>query len=393
MRTFRRFCATLIAVLLVMGTVSATSFADTAYPAADKQTFGSTTSFEKHLVLDKNANVPAAKFSFSVTAGGAIAETDTTLPVLAGLTPQKVKIGDTNKETVFTAGQAATAGAADDGIANSTDKKYASNTVAVDFTGVKFPEPGIYRYIITETAVPASDTSGRFTHDSVTERTLDVYIVDDGTGALTVAENGYVMYAGRVTTAPSATVAEPAGKSNQYVNKYNTLNLSVKKTVSGNQASRDKYFKFTVKIENAGAGTVVNVDTTGCKTTPVQTAATKYTADEMKTANNITSLTAGEDGKIEHTFYLAHNDVVKITGIPRSATYAVTEEKEDYTNTPPSNASGTLTDSDAELVFLNTRSGDIPTGIVMSIAAPLVLVIAGICGLAVFKKKKSKNGR
>ena len=392
MRTFRRFCATLIAVLLVMGTVSATSFADTAYPA-DKQTFGSTTSFEKHLVLDKNANVPAAKFSFSVTAGGAIAETDTTLPVLAGLTPQKVKIGDTNKETVFTAGQAATAGAADDGIANSTDKKYASNTVAVDFTGVKFPEPGIYRYIITETAVPASDTSGRFTHDSVTERTLDVYIVDDGTGALTVAENGYVMYAGRVTTAPSATVAEPAGKSNQYVNKYNTLNLSVKKTVSGNQASRDKYFKFTVKIENAGAGTVVNVDTTGCKTTPVQTAATKYTADEMKTANNITSLTAGEDGKIEHTFYLAHNDVVKITGIPRSATYAVTEEKEDYTNTPPSNASGTLTDSDAELVFLNTRSGDIPTGIVMSIAAPLVLVIAGICGLAVFKKKKSKNGR
>ena len=67
MRTFRRFCATLIAVLLVMGTVSATSFADTAYPA-DKQTFGSTTSFEKHLVLDKNANVPAAKFSFSVSA-------------------------------------------------------------------------------------------------------------------------------------------------------------------------------------------------------------------------------------------------------------------------------------------------------------------------------------
>ena len=183
------------------------------------------------------------------------------------------------------------------------------------------------------------------------------------------------------------------GKSNQYVNEYNTLNLSVKKTVSGNQASRDKYFKFTVTIENAGAGTVVNVDTTGCKTAPVQTAATKYTADEMKTANNITSLAAGEDGKIEHTFYLAHNDVVKITGIPRSATYAVTEEKEDYTNTPPSNASGTLTDSDAELVFLNTRSGNIPTGIVMSIAAPLVLVIAGICGLAVFKKKKSKNGR
>ena len=193
MRLFRRFGATLIAVLLVMAAVSASSFADTAYPS-NKQTFGGTTSFNKYLVLRQDADVPAAKFTFSVSAGAAIPETDTTLPVLAGLSPAGVKIGDTNKQTVFTAGQATTDGAADDGIANSTDKKFATNTVTVDFTGVKFPEPGIYRYVITEAAVPASDTSGRFTHDSVTERTLDVYIVDDGTGALTVAENGYVMY-------------------------------------------------------------------------------------------------------------------------------------------------------------------------------------------------------
>lgn len=393
MRLFRRFCATLIAVLLVMAAVSAISFADTAYPS-NKQTFGGTTSFNKYLVLRQDADVPAAKFTFSVSAGAAIPETDTTLPVLAGLSPAGVKIGDTNKQTVFTAGQATTDGAADDGIANSTDKKYATNTVTVDFSSVKFPEPGIYRYVITEAAVPASDTSGRFTHDDVTERTLDVYIVDDGTGTLQVAENGYVMYSGRVTTAPSATETKPDGKSSQYVNEYHTQNLSVTKKVAGNQGSHDKYFKFTVKIENAGAGTVVYVDTTACKTAPTQSAATNtaYTAEVMQTANNITSLTAGEDGKIEHVFYLAHDDTVTVTGIPKGATYSVTEDKEDYANTPPSNASGSIADADVEVLFTNTRTGNVPTGILMSIAAPVLLVIAGICGLVLFRKKKSKNG-
>ena len=41
---------------------------------------------------------------------------------------------------------------------SDTDESYASKTMTVDFSGVTFKEPGIYRWIITETAV--NDVTG-----------------------------------------------------------------------------------------------------------------------------------------------------------------------------------------------------------------------------------------
>lgn len=54
--------------------------------------------------------------------------------------------------------------------------------------------------------------------------------------------------------------AEAGEKNVAYVNEIEFHKLTVKKTVKGNQGSTDKYFKFTIEVENAGPGTILQLD-------------------------------------------------------------------------------------------------------------------------------------
>ena len=376
MKTVRKLLGVLLAVLLIsalaLNPVTA-SAADAYEPVA-----GTTTDFTKYLVVSNDANIPAATFSFTVEPGAAVAAGEGTLAVLAGLDADKVVIED----TTFTAGQDTTAGAAEDGIVNTTEKKYAQNTVTVDLTQVRFPEPGVYRYIITESA-----SDDPFVNDATATRTLDVYVGDDN-GALAI--EGYVMYSGTLTTGPSADAATADGKSAKFVNEVETANLTFSKTVEGNQGARDKFFLFTLTIENAGAGTIVNVTVDG--TTPTKTAATIYEAAVMtgEDGNGVTTLTADAEGKIVHNFYLSHGDSVTVTGVPKTATYALTEVKEDYENTPPTNASGSFADGNATVAFTNTREGVIPTGVAMTLVPGAAILLIAAAALVILNRKKSK---
>lgn len=412
MKKHARFLTTLLAAVLLVAAALPSAFAANAYTAIP----GTTTEFNKYLVVDNDANIPAAEFGFTIAAGTAVDANTTsgTLEVLAGPGAEEIVIG-TDGKTTFTAGQTTTPGAANDGITNSTDKKYAVNVVTVDLTKVSFNEPGVYRYIITETA--QTDTTGRFVNDGTTTRTLDVYIEDDN-GGLKVA--GYSMYTGTITAGPSATAnnasavapaangAEPDGatKSKQYVNSVVTKNLEFGKEVTGNQGSKDKYFKFTLTIENAGNGTIVNVNTDGAKTAPPKTPATVYDAATMSAANTITGgqLTADKDGKITHDFYLADGDYILITGIPKGATYALTEAAEDYTSSNgiaaeiakggiahTDSVSGRIADTHVNTGFTNTRSGVIPTGVLLTVAPFAAIMAVGAVGIIVMVGKKRKR--
>ena len=124
----------------------------------------------KYLVMDQNANVPNATFSYSIAAGSEIPASGKSPRVNAGIEADKVEISSTE----FQAGD--TTYTVDEGIVSLTsDQKFAKNTAVIDFSKVTFEEPGIYRYVITE-----NDITGEqgITKDS-NSLYLDVYVTSD----------------------------------------------------------------------------------------------------------------------------------------------------------------------------------------------------------------------
>ncbi len=504
------------------------------------QTFTSYNAAElkKILVIKDDANIPKVSFGYTASAGAAVAATETTHAVLAGVSPANIKWVEEQTKTVTNANDtfdvdnvgehsAGTAGASftlkyaaqdvhdDNGgkitgavdtntmaagsdnvllnntstavDGNSTDVYYAIKTMRLDFTDCGFTEPGIYRYVITE------DNSAQdgVTYDPTLTRTIDVYVADatytpytSGTAGETQNKlriAGYVMYKGTVTAAPAkpgtanpgtastledgldntakgdngAYYGTPNGyevsettKSEGFKNTYVTHELTFSKEVTGNQASKDKFFKFKLEIKNATIGNVFDVDITNAEgsvpdTDTVNAAtqnsyasqinAAQLVADDSKTlaADGYTfTLNSGSDsvGTITAYYYLQHGDKVIIKGLPDNTSYAITESQEDYTAalvltgdtkngdaTTGTEINNTLTvvdtdendanwtagytdtalQEDTNAKFTNTREGTIPTGVILSIAAPAAVGAAAIGGIAFIlirnKRRKSEE--
>ena len=365
-----------------------------------------TTTFDKYLVMDAQAEVPNASFTYAVTAGTAKAYNvaDKKFEILAGVDADKVTmagVGSNVANTItYTQGDATL----NDENAlvkdyNNATEKYAKKTATLDFSACKFTEPGIYRYIVTE-----SGTNQGVTNDADATRVVDVYVNDASEGGeykLTIA--GYVLHS-NADDAPDVSLGENNGSTGTYVgtksqgftNSYDTSDLTVKKAVSGNQASRDKYFEFTVNIAGAVPGTVYDVDLTSADATTKTNAAT-ITANEGKT--NPATLTVGADGTVTQKFYLAHDQEIVIQGIAKDSTYNVTENAEDYKSTAAGvdgytdAVNGTVVSTDLKTSYLNTRDGVIPTGVIMTVAPFAAVTLLGGAGVVtmVMKKKKSSE--
>ena len=192
--------------------MAATAFAGVGTPvlAAAGTNYGTTiegtktTTFDKFLVMDKQANVPNATFTYAVTAGNAKAYdvAGKKFQVLAGVDANKITMagvgeGAAANSIVFKQGDGSdthdtTKDAYVKGLA--AGKKYALKTATLDFSAVQFTEPGVYRYIITE-----SGTNQGITNDADLTRVLDVYVNDASadvdvtfTKKMTIA--GYVLH-------------------------------------------------------------------------------------------------------------------------------------------------------------------------------------------------------
>lgn len=381
MKKHARFLTTLLAAVLLVAAALPSAFAFKYTAVA-----GTSTTFYKYLVMDVDANVPNATFAFTVAPGTAIAATENRVAVLAGIgTP-------TIAEVTFAPTDSTTAGLPSDTDTATAGQQYATQTAKVDFSGISFTEPGIYRYIVTETAT----TNQGVTNDESATRTLDVYVTDND-GALEVSS--YVLHTG--TDAPAAgtdkgsadvsnTGDKLGDKSAGYTNTYDTSNLTFSKTVSGNQASRDKYFAFTVTIRGAVAGTVYDVDLTKAD---VNISANPNDATTC-IGNAVTQpqrLTVPADGTVTQVFYLQHGQEITIKGLAKGTEYAVTENPEDYKQTAPDNASGTIVSEDVTAAFTNTRSGVIPTGVLLTVAPFAAIMAIGAVGILVMVGKKRKR--
>lgn len=374
-----------------------------------------TTAFDKYLVMDKEAEVPNASFTYAVTAGKAKAYdvAGKKFEVLAGVDADKVTMAGVGTKTAGTITYKPGDATLNDENALVKDydnsfKKYAKKTATLDFSACRFTEPGIYRYIVTE-----SGTNQAVTNDADATRVVDVYVMNDDSdddydyqcGKLKIA--GYVLHS-NADDAPDVSLGENHGsagsyagtKSQGFTNSYDTSDITIAKEVSGNQASRDKYFEFTVSITDAVPGTVYHVELMAPSTTPSNAAT--ITANEGKT--NPTTLTVGADGTVTQKFYLAHRQAIMICGVAKDTKYKVTENAEDYKSTsldavdredraitPVVAPSGTVASEDIVTGYLNTRDGVIPTGVIMTVAPFAAVTLLGGVGAVTMVMKKRKS--
>ncbi|MEE3406162.1 MAG: FctA domain-containing protein, partial [Acutalibacteraceae bacterium] len=279
MKKYRQF-ANLIASAAVIASIAAVpmsaSAAGTPYtPGLTDATDGvdpvsqNVTMIDKYLVMDVNANVPNASFDFSIAPYDSssaektviTAASGTNLAVINGVTTQ------TSGTLDFKAADAANTGSAAAGVATfaqgdttvtegaagadtavvwqdatAGNEKYAKKTLTLDFSTVQFTEPGVYRYLITETGSNQGVTNdtGVTGEDQNTYRTLDVYVEDYADYYAKLADNsgytapngkqlfiaGYVLYEGKHSDAPSATAATTTNKSSSYTNAYTSYDLT-----------------------------------------------------------------------------------------------------------------------------------------------------------------------
>lgn len=390
---------------------------------------GTSTTFTKYLVVPNDTNIPALTFTYTIAGGTAVDGDANNLPIYSGTDTNRVTGTPTVGPASFTAGQTTEDGKANDGIANDTDHRYASSIVTVDFSSVYYSEPGVYRYIITEVNDPSIAPSN-VTYDSQLVRTLDVNVVNDTRegyeGKLQVAS--YVMYYGTVTGSQSKQNVQDTNKKAQakdnpattdvdesiksgdkcdnYINKFPSQSLYVGKKIDGNQASKDKYFKFTVALSNAGAGTIINVagDFTNTKIEKNVNGATT----DLPTGGytNPPTITVGADGTVSVDYYLQGDQYIQLQGVPTGATYTVSEATETYvkdgyvcddTVTKSFTMDGltgvTFDDKLSDTVaagtdyatgYTNTKDGTIPTGIIISVAGLLIVGIIAVIGFVFF---------
>lgn len=384
---------------MVMTLVLCMTTALPAFAANTAPTTNLTTTFKKYLVMDKDANVPDADFSFTITAGTAAANGSQVIyagddarvigfPVLkvdgTGSKPSAT-ISFNPTDTAYTSLEP------DDTVTLKAEQKYAKKTVTVDFNDVDFNAPGIYRYIITESATSQDGIA----NDTTMTRTLDVFVeyANAEQGGQLVVSN-YILYPGTKT---DATDVDAGTKDDGFTNTYSTNDLTLEKQVTGNQGDRDKYFTFTVNITGAVAGTVYTVDLTNAEASP--------TVDGTPKTNKAT-LTA-TSGEVNATYYLKDDQFIVIQGLTGNTNYTITETsytddgyKTSYIIDSENSVEANTTDSktmgttDHTVTFTNEKTGQIPTGILLEIAPYIILGVVVLAGfVALFATRRRRTSK
>ena len=405
-----RLTAVLAAATVLLMQATPLQAGTTYAPVAGEQT-----QFDKYLVMKEGANVPNVGFAFSIAKGTAVPYSDGHSEILEGVGTPTISWDDSNTDSIadFKAGDATiSASAADrpstDYVKNlGSGEKYAKHTATVDFTGVSFPEPGIYRYVITETA----STAPGITNDSDLTRTLDVYVLDDSTEtAKKLKVDKYILHAGDVEVPADKDAGTEASdyKSQGFTNKYETYDLTFSKTVTGNKGSKDKYFKFTLNVEGAVPGTKYDLSyaddgnsaTTDGNADSVSGNNTATKSDYRNRNQPTSPLLVGSDGKVSATFYLQHGQKIAVRGIAPKTKYSIEEDKENYSPSATADE-GTISESkdkvtvaeaskDNVAAFTNNNEGTPATGVVLAVL-PFAAVIGIGCAAVLASGRRRRD--
>lgn len=367
-----KFWQQLLAMIVTVFLASTSMITVVPTNAANIPVNGGTTTFNTYLVMNANANVPNVTFSFSIAPGTAVAASGDNPAIYAGIGTPIVG------SATFTANDKdTTPGTPTD--SSLSNRKYATKEVTVDFSGISFNAPGIYRYVVTE----SENTDSGITNDSLNTRTLDVYVEYAENSDRELIVGGYVLHTGIQATPTQEQ------KSSGFTNTYTTYDLTLTKNVTGNQGDRDKYFEFTINITNAKPETVYTVDLPGSE----------------NDNRNTDTIVVGEKGTATVNYYLKDNQSIVIQGLTATTKYQITETDysgDGYTTTYKLDGGAAATGNtfDAEsmgsgnhtVTFTNNKEGTVPTGIILESAPYLILgvvVIAGAVALFVTGRRRT----
>ncbi len=400
----RRWTAGILAGLCLMAGSMPAQAAGSNYTAVN----GETVSFDKYLVMDSQANVPNQSFEFTIApAAEGLADLSGKLVLQSGsassvqgaptiASGQAVfAVGDTTYTSVQKHLDTGTRQAtqANDNVTLEEGEKYARKQVQVDFSQVSFSEPGVFRWVITETE---NDKLG-ISNDADATRNMDVYVVDND-GTLIV--QAYVLHNDDSFQADKqGQGAEPAyGKCPGYMNRYTTHDLTLSKTVTGNQGSKDQYFRFTVNIQADTPGTKFDVDLSQADAT------TLVNAYSPEAHTNPAQLTLGSDNTVTQDFWLQHGQSIVIQGLPDGASYTITEATEDYRVATQvkegdgeeqagtaSEVSDTAIQGDTTVRYTNDKTGIIPTNLITHSGPYAAIAASGICLLLLAAARRMKR--
>lgn len=260
---------------------------------------------------------------------------------------------------------------------NTTDQKFAKKTVGVDFSNVTWTAPGIYRYLITQTG-PNDFADSYSVADNDNIKAIDVYVINNGTGysvdTIVMHSDENAEYESKENKLLSTSTND--SKSARFQNIYNSHELGFNKTIDGNQKNETDEFSYSVKIQNLMPGTTYNY----------MIQHTSSTTQNVENLSFTTDTTGENQTEKVLTFNLSDGGKFALYGLNNGAGYTVTEtNKQGYTltwngwgpkatdkdgnfNKDNASVSDTALTGDAEFYLLNTKSGNVPTGIIFAVA-------------------------
>lgn len=395
-KTIGRVATTLVATAM-LASLAAPAMAADYVAGADEVAFTKTIDMSGA----PGATVPNATYQYSIAQGDAVEAGVNTPEIKAGV----VVTGQDNQVTAPTISDAEFTPA--DAINNEGK---AVETVSVDFSGITFTQPGIYRYEITE----ADPNVAGLTTDGANTLYLDVYVVDEN-GAMKISN--YVMLTEAIT--PDLTVngdtqkteAVYGDKSKKFSGNdddaYVTYELTVQKNVSGAMGDKTVPFDFTINFDNLSEGTKVSTKNVTAGE-GAESTVTTYTPSNGANAAGETSVSAS----------LKHGEEVTISGVPADALYEVVEtlpntagytvsykidNAENFTSITGGKGETETTYStsdpddkqmnnvDHKVVVNNFKDSVTPTGIIMNVAPYALLVVIAAAGCFVFLRKRRED--
>ena len=324
--------------------------------------------FQKVLEMQnaQGASVPNVTYTYTITPGSAVGATATSPEIKAGVGTPAIA------DVIYTKGDTIT-------------QNEVTKNASITFPKGTFTAPGIYRYIITESA----NTNTDITDVDNNMRYLDVYVINDANGGYKIDASVFTETA--VTPTFDAESGQPTygAKNSDITDAYTTYELSLDKVVDGNMGDKNRLFDFTIHF-------------TGPANTSFTFGNQQVDLDESGTGSVNLQLADG-------------TEIAEITGIPSTVTYTVTENlnssegynttfaikrgsgdaqsiekdaqkstSENITATPQ-----TMTKADNAVVVTNEKKTVSPTGIMLSITPYALLAgMASALGALFFRRKK-----
>ncbi|NDY60911.1 QVPTGV class sortase B protein-sorting domain-containing protein [Streptococcus pyogenes] len=247
----------------------------------------------------------------------------------------------------------------------NTDKTSQKTKIAqFDFSKVKFPAIGVYRYMVSE----KNDKKDGIRYDDK-KWTVDVYVGNKANN-----EEGFeVLYI--VSKEGTSSTKKPI----EFTNSIKTTSLKIEKQITGNTGDHKKAFNFTLTLqpnEYYEASSVVKIEENG-QTKDVKIGeAYKFTLNDSQSVI-LSKLPVGINYKVEEA-------EANQGGYTTTATLKDGEKLSTY-NLGQEHKTDKTAD---EIVVTNNRDTQVPTGVVGTFAPFAVLSIVAIGGVIYITKRK-----